>query len=213
MARITGKNAAIYSVLARTTIAVAETMTNLGDNLTYTLTGKPYWNPNNPPEITKQDLGAGPFNSVSAVLYTVDYVNGKITFLTANNVADVVRVNGVEWMTLQQIGDMFDWSLDLKLGTADVTAFQDTFAQKLSQIREWSAQASGYHVSGFWFDQFNATNPEVYVVFYPDIGAGVTGERYIGAGTIDLSIAVAKDAPVTDKMTIMGTGQLVRATT
>lgn len=215
MARITGKNAAIYGVLARTTVSVAATMTDAGDHLNYTYGSNKYWNPNIPPVITKQAGGVGPFVAVSAVLYTVDYVNGKITFLSANGAADVIKINGIEYMTLQAIGDMFDWTLDTKIGIADATAFGDQFETKLSSHRGWAATASGYHVSGFWFDAFNGTggaNPEVYVVFYPDIGAGVTSERFIGAGTIDMMLDVKRDAAVTEKMTISGTGQIVRAT-
>lgn len=219
MARITGKNAAIFAVDTKTTISVAETMTDAGAHTVYTLTGKPYWNPSIPPSVTKQTGGVGPFNAVSAALYTVDYVNGKITFTTANGATDVIKVNSIEWSTLQQIGNMFDWTIDLKLGTVDATAFQDQFATKLSQIRSWTATASGYHVSGFWFDLFlgvdpdddvTVRTPEVYVVFYPD---GAALERFVGAGTIDFMLDVKKDAPVTEKMTLNGTGAIARLTT
>lgn len=209
MARISGKNAKIRGVLARTVISVAETMTDGGAQTLYTLTGKPYWNPNRPPSITKQSLGVGPFNPVDASAYTVDYINGTVTFLVANNVADVIKVNGIEWMTLQDIGDMFDWTLDLKIDTVDATAFNDQFAQKLSSFRGWSATAQGYHVSGFWFDAFYDDPAEFYVVFYPD---GAATERFVGAGFIDNAISVKKDAAVTDSLTINGTGALARLT-
>lgn len=210
MARLTGKNAAIYGVLARTTVSVAATMTNSGDNLTYSYPTNIYWNPNLPPAITKQSLGAGPFNAVSAALYTVNYINGTITFLTANNVLDVIKINGIEYMTLQAVGNMFDWSLDLKINTVDATAFQDQFATKLSSIRSWSATATGYHVSSFWYDAFASTpQAEFYVVFYPDVAAT---ERFVGAATIDVMTDVKKDAAVTEKMTVNGTGALSRLT-
>ncbi len=225
MARITGKNAAIYGVLARTTVSVAAAMTDAGAHTVYTFvvsaTTEKYWNPNYPPAITKQVHGTGSFNPVSAALYTVDYVNGKVTFLSANNSDDVVKLNGIEYMTLQAIGSMFDWTIDLKINTADATAFQDQFAQKLSSIRSWTATASGYHVSSYWWDSFagllqsddtTVVHPEVYVVFYPDIGGGASGERFIGAGTIDYALDVKKDAAVTEKMTLQGTGAIVRLT-
>jgi hypothetical protein len=212
MARITGKNAGIYGVLAKTTISVAETMTDDGAHTVYTLTGKPYWNPNIPPVITKQVHGAGPFTVVSAALYTVDYISGKVTFLSANNADDVVKVNSIEYVTLQSIGDMFNWSLDLKLNTTDATAFQDTFATKLSAIRSWTASAQGYHVSSYWWDLFAGTGgatPEVYIVFYPDVAGS---ERFIGAGTVDAAFDVKKDSAVTEKITFNGTGAISRLT-
>lgn len=216
--RITGKNAGIYSVASRTTISVAAAMTDLGAHTVYDLfvsaVRKQYWNPNIPPAITRQIHGAGPFNPVSAALYKVDYVNGTVTFAVANNSDDVIKINGIEYMTLQQIGDLFSWTLDLKTAVADATAFQDQFETKLSSFRGWAATASGYHVNGFWYDAFNGTgpvNPEVYVVFYPDAGL-VTNERFIGCGTVDWAGDVKKNSAVTEKMTVTGTGAIVRLT-
>lgn len=222
MARISGKNAGIYAVASRTTLAVATAMTDAGAHTVYSLvisaSTKKYWNPNLPPAITLQLHGSGSFNPVSAALYTVDYINGTITFLVANNADDVIKINGIEYFTLQSIGDMFDWTLDFKLGTTDATAFQDQFATKLSNIRSWGGTASGYHVSSFWFDLFlgvspsddtTPVNPEVYIVFYPDVGAT---ERFVGAATIDFNLDVKKDVAVTEKMTINGTGAVARLT-
>ena len=221
MARITGKNAAIYGVLAKTVVAAAAAMTDGGAHTVYTLvvgSAQKYWNPNKPPAITKDTAGNGVFLAISPSLYTVDYVNGTVTFTTPNGATDVVKINGIEYCTIQAIGDMFNWTLDLKIGTVDATAFQDTFSTKLSTFRSWSANAQGYHVSAYWWDLFittseGGTTPECYVVFYPDIGAPtLTNERYIGAATVDLSIDVKKDAAVTEKMAINGTGAIVKLT-
>ena len=220
MARITGKNAAIYGVLAKTVVSVAAAMTDGGAHAVYTLvvvSAQKYWNPNKPPTITKDTAGNGIFLPVLAQGYTVDYVNGTVTFTVANGATDVVKINGIEYCTLQAIGDMFDWTLDMKISTVDATAFQDTFATKLSAFRSWSATASGYHVSSYWWNLFIATSeggttPECYIVFYPDVGAPtVTNERYIGAATIDLALDVKKDSPVTEKMTVNGTGAIYKA--
>lgn len=215
MARVSGKNASLYGVLARTTVSVAAVMTDGGVHTIYTLvvvTPQKYWNPNKPPVITKQTGGSGPFNPVSAALYTVDYILGTVTFLTPNGASDVIKINGIEYITLQQIGDMFNWSIDLKIGIVDATAFMDEFATKLSGIRSWTATAMGYHVSSFWWDAFISTpNAEFYVAFYID-GASPTSERFVGAGTIDVSVNVVKDAAVDDKMTINGTGAIARLT-
>jgi hypothetical protein len=204
MARITGKNAKIRGVLARTTISVAEALTNSGDNLTYVLTGKPYWNPNLPPVVRDNAVVVSPSE------YSVDYVNGQVTFFVARNPLNTIDVNGIEWMTLQDVGDMFDWTLDLKVDVVDATAFMDQFKTNLSSFRGWVASAQGYHVSGYWFDAFSGSNAEFYVEFYPN-GAGT--ERFIGAGFVDMALDVKRDSAVTEKMTINGTGALVRKTT
>ena len=61
--------------------------------------------------------------------------------------------------------------------------------------------------------QRTRSSNECYVVFYPDIGAPtLTNERFIGAATVDLSVEVKKDSPVTEKMTLNGTGAIYKAT-
>ena len=221
MARITGKNAAIYAVLAKTVVSVAAAMTDGGAHTIYTLvvgSAQKYWNPNLPPTITKDTAGNGVFLAVNPSAYTVDYVNGTVTFLVANGATDVVKIKSIEYCTLQAIGDLFNWTLDLKIGVTDATAFQDAWATKLSTFRSWSASAQGYHVSAYWWDLFmavseGASSNECYVVFYPDIGAPtLTNERFIGAATVDLSVEVKKDSPVTEKMTLNGTGAIYKAT-
>lgn len=216
MARITGKNGTVYAVATRTLVSVAAAMTDGGAQTVYTLVvsaaTKKYWNPSLPPVITKQTGGVGDFVVQSPNLYTVDYVNGTITFLSAIGATDVVKINGIEYATLAEVGDLFAWTLDLKIGTVDVTAFKDTFAKKLSEIRSWTATISGYHVSSFWWDAYaDDTYPEFYVALYLD-GASATSERFVGAGFIDFGVGVSKDAAVMDKITVNGTGAIVQLT-
>ncbi len=190
-------------------------MTDAGAHTVYSLvvtSTRKYWNPNLPPVITKQTHGTGSFVVQSPNLYTVDYVAGTVTFLAANNSDDVVKINGIEYMTLSEVGDLFAWTLDMKIGTVDVTAFKDTFAQKLSEIRSWTATISGYHVSSFWWDAFSDdTYPEFYVALYLN-GASATSERWVGAGFIDFGVGVTKDTAVMDKITVNGTGAIAHLT-
>ena len=215
MARITGKNGTGYAVATRTVVSVAAAMTDGGAHTVYTLvvsSAQKYWNPNLPPVITKQTGGVGLFVVQSPNLYTVDYVAGTVTFLSALGATDVVKINGIEYATLAEVGDLFAWSLDLKIGTVDVTAFKDTFAKKLSEIRGWTATISGYHVSSFWWDAYiDDTYPEFYVALYLD-GDSATSERFVGAGFIDFGVGVAKDAAVTDKITVNGTDAIAHLT-
>lgn len=202
MARITGKNGKIRGVLSRTTVSIDTAMTNAGDNLNYTLPPNTRWNPNLFPVIKKNTV------LVPASSYTVDYVNGKITFAVANLITDTITINGIEYMTMQDVGDIFNWSLDAKVDTVDATAFQDSFHTKLSSFRGWNATAEGYHVNGYWFSAFSGN--EFYVEFYPDAAAT---ERWVGAAFISFGEKVKFDAAVTEHMAIDGTGALVRLTT
>ncbi len=215
MARITGKNGTVYAVTTRTLVSVAAAMTDGGAHTVYTLvvsSAQKYWNPNLPPVITKQTHGTGSFVVQSPNLYTVDYILGTVTFLVALNSDDVVKINGIEYATLAEVGDLFAWSIDLKYSTVDVTAFKDAFSQKLSEIRSWTATIQGYHVSSFWWDAFiDDTYPEFYVALYLD-GASATSERFVGAGMIDFGVTVTKDAAVMDKITVNGTGAIAHLT-
>jgi len=200
MARITGKNAKIRGELSRTSVTSYQVMTDSGDHKTYSYNS--YWNPNLPPSITKNTV------AVDRNLYTVNYINGTITFTSANDPADVLRIKDIEYSTMQDVGDMFNWTIDAKLDVIPVTAFQDQFREQLSGFRNWAGTAEGYHVSGFWFSAFNLAKP-FYLEFYPDAGAL---ERFVGAAFVDLGTKVTFDAAVTESLTFNGTGELARKT-
>lgn len=200
MARISGKNGKIRGVLARTTVSVDTAMTNSGDNQTYSY--QSYWNPNLPPTIKKNGVVQ------ARTAYTVDYISGEITFAVANLVTDVIEVNDIEYMTMQDVGDLFNWTLDAKVEVVDATGFQDAFAHRLSGIRGWTASAEGYHVSGYWWSAFEDAQP-FYVELFPD---AATTEKFVGAAFVDYGTQVKMDAPVTEKMMLNGTGEIRRAT-
>lgn len=199
MSRITGKNGKLRGVLARTTVSVDTAMVDSGDHKTYSYQSR--WNPNKSPVIKKNAV------LVSTSAYTVDYVNGTITFAVANLIGDAITVNGIEWMSMQDVGDLFNWTLTAKVTTVDTTAFQDAFKEKRSSFREWSATAESYHVSGYWFDAFSGN--EFYIELYPDANAL---ERWVGAVHVDDAPKVKMDAAVTESLNFTGTGALVRLT-
>lgn len=204
MARITGKNAKVKVEATRTSVVVAQTMTDLGAHTVYQY--QSYWDPTIPPVITKQTHGAGPFNLVDPSLYTVDFLNGKITFGIANNADDVVKVNGIDWLTVADAVDVFDWTIDAKIDTVDATAFQDTYRTRLSSFRGWSGSAQAYHEGTLWFPLFNAAKAS-YVEFWTD-AAGL--ERYVGAAFVSLAEKAPMGGAVTEAVTFEGTGPLTR---
>lgn len=200
MARITGKNAKLRGVLARTTVSVDTAIVDSGDHIHYTYQSR--WNPNKPPVIKKNTV------LVSTTAYTVDFITGTVTFAVANLLADAITVKSIEWMSMQDVGDLYNWTLDAKVDTVDVTAFQDPFHTKLSSFRGWMASAESYHIAGYWFSAFSGE--EFYVEFYPD---GDLAEYWVGAGFVDDSVATKFDAAVTEPIKLTGTGALERITT
>jgi hypothetical protein len=199
MSRISGKNGKLRGVLARTLISVDTAMVDSGDHKTYSYQSR--WNPNLYPVIKKNTV------LVATSAYTVDYIAGTITFAVANLITDAITVNGIEWMSMQDVGDLFNWTLNAKVNVVDTTAFQDQFKEKRSSFREWSASAESYHVSGYWFDAFSGE--EFYVELYPD--ANET-ERWVGAVFVDDAPKVKMDAAVTETLGFTGTGALQRLT-
>lgn len=203
--RRTGKQGKILGVLTRTTLAVDTTMTTVSPFVDYTLTAptRQLWNPNKPPTIKKNTVLVDPVN------YTVDYINGKVTFLVANLVTDIIAVNLIEHMTVQEVGDLFNWTLDVKFDLADVTAFQDTFHQRLAMFRDWSGTAESHQTSGFWYSAFRDV-AEFYVELFPDTGSN---EHWIGAAFVDWGLKVPHAGVVDETLKFTGTGNLERVTT
>ena len=208
MARITGKNAQILAEATRTSVAVAVALTDVGAHTVYIYTGHPFWDPSTPPVITKQTHGSGGFVVQDPSLYTVDYIAGTVTFAVALNNNDVVDANTFDYVTVAAVADMYDWSVDAKIDTVDVTAFTDAYHTKLSAFRGWTAAAASYHRSDFWYPLFVAGKP-CYCKFYPD---AATVEYFIGAGYVDFSEKAPMAGAVADAVKIEGTGALSRLT-
>lgn len=108
-----------------------------------------------------------------------------------------------------------DWSIDLKIPLADVTAMQDQFAQKASLIREWSGQIKGVYGSAAEqvaiLNSFlnattdgGATSGQIAVDLYPD---GAATEKFSGNVYADFALSVdkAKANEFTAKITGNGT--------
>lgn len=200
MSRLTGKNAQILAESTRTSVVVAQTMTDSGDHKTYSF--QSLWDSSKTPTITKNAVVVDP----SA--FTIDYIAGTITFAVANLIGDVIKVNLIDYITLAVVADMYDWTVDAKIDVADATAFQDQFHTKLSSFRGWVAKASAYHRSDFWFPLFSAAKP-CYVKLYPDAS---TTDYFVGNGFVSFGEKAPAGGVVVDSVSIEGTGALLHKT-
>ena len=203
MARRTGQTGGVYGVTSRTTVSVAQAMTDGGAHTLYTLTGKPYWDSNITPTILVN-------GSAPAVAYTIDYIDGTVTFVTPLLITDAVTVNNIVYSTLIKVGDLYGWAASAKLDTVDVTAFEDVWHTLLSVFLGWTATIEAYHVNGYWFGALVASN-NFYVKLYPDVNASPT-EYWIGNGYLSEGVKLAHNAAVTEAITLNGTGVLKRKT-
>lgn len=204
MARLTGKTGAVYGVTSRTTVSVAVGMTDGGAHTLYTLTGHPYWDSNITPTILVN--GVAP-----AVAYTVDYIDGTVTFASALLITDVVTVNNIVYSALVKVGDLFGWALDVKMDKVDATAFEDVWHTFLSVFLGWNVTIDGYKVNGYWYAAVVAAN-NFYIRLYPDVNASPT-EYFVGNGYLSEGIKLVHNAAVTEAITLAGTGEMKRKTT
>ncbi len=168
------------------------------DSLTEYEYSNPRWNPNiylvvriNSVEVLRTD-------------YSVDYIRGRIIFNSPNLPSDVIDANNFEYMTMQDVADLFNWTIDLKLDTVDTTAFQEVYRTNLSTFKGWTAVAEGYKVSGYWFQQFQDAK-EFYFEFFTDADQA---EYFVGAGLPSWSMKTPFDAVVTEMVSVVGTGHL-----
>lgn len=114
------------------------------------------------------------------------------------------------------IASISDWSLDMKVPTADATAMADPFASKLSLIREWSGTIKGpYDNAAAHIAILNsfinattsggATSGSITVDLYPDAS---TLEKWSGDCYVDFSLVVDKSKVNEFTAKITGTGAL-----
>src|SRR5438128_8455 len=82
-----------------------EACTDSGDHTTYTIanTTKHYLDINTPVIIQKQIHGTGSWITVSN--YTLKYVGGSITFASANNSDDIIRIHSGAYYAYSTLGN------------------------------------------------------------------------------------------------------------
>ena len=165
--------------------------------MTYTLTGKPYWDSNVYPVFLVN-------GSAPTVKYTVNYTKGTITFASALNPAYPVTVNNFTYSTLTEVGDFKSWKLDAKLDVVDVTGFQDGSHVKLATFKGWTASAEHYFTTGYWFTEFDL-GKTFYFVFYYD---SASSKYFVGNGLLNLPVDAPHDQAIMEPITLEGTDAL-----
>lgn len=146
--------------------------------------------------------------------FQINYVLGQIEFSStqeAIHTGDTPRkvYASYKFFSIVEVGDLFDWSLDITTDLVEVTAFCDFWKQNVKSQAQWSGSFNGYFVNSFWFDQAATEDAFWYIELTDDRD---TTRRWAGFVHIDWSISVARDAPVTESITFTGIGDLLYLT-
>lgn len=112
------------NITAQPSIALSnEAMTDSGNHIIYTITNtaKRYIDLNTAVVIQKQTNGVGLFNTVTN--YTFRRVGGIVTFASANNTGDVIRIQSGAYYVYATIGGAYSAEFSSKVQGLDVTEF------------------------------------------------------------------------------------------
>jgi len=153
--------------------------------------------------VTKQTHGAGLFNKVTN--FTYNPITGVITFDTANNNDDVVKVSGYNFTLATEASlGFYSWKLDLNANEIDITQFgNDGWKQKILGLKEWSATAEKFYLTDSYDDLIGVTL--IFQFFLNEDG----GDYYYGYGQIKKQGLDTSTAEVIkENLEITGTGKI-----
>lgn len=154
MAVLKGYLAKVYGIDTTTSFSTAftsEAMTEgSGDSLKiYQIdaTAKRYWDPNE--EITL-DAGLGtPTLDESWMDHGIDWLTGRVKL---NESELTLTVSGKYFPTLIEIGEAYNWTLDLSADVVDVSAFGDEWKKKTATQKNWTGSFEKFAIDEYWFD-------------------------------------------------------------
>jgi hypothetical protein len=113
-----------FNITAQPPVSLTdEACTDSGDHTTYTITNsaKRYLDLNTAVVVQKQTHGTGGFATVTN--YTLKHVGGIITFASANNSDDVIRIHSGSYYAYSALGQGHTAEQASKIAAIDVTSF------------------------------------------------------------------------------------------
>lgn len=202
-AALAGIEADLYVASGTSTSFTQVTMTDSGDDQTYTTTDttKRYWDDTATTTIEISTDSGGTWSTPAADTYTIQYVGGVVTFTTSDNTREV-RSSG-KYFTIAQLGQAFDWELNATANIMDITSFGKTFKVKMGGLLDATAKASRYYLDGTFFDLLGN---RLVLILYPDFSAGTRFEGYAFIKSDPLKVSV--DAVIAEDLELEIDGQL-----
>jgi len=131
--------------------------------------------------------------------------------VACSGLSDSYIVDDFQLCKLEQVGGFSNWSVDVSVDTAEVTAFEDApWRSYVVTQKGWTASASRYWGSEDFFEHLTNGNP-IYCVFYfnEDGDERLEGLAYVTGVSDDVPV----DSVVTEDITFQGIGDLSYHTT
>lgn len=209
MAAIAGRKADIYIVAGTGsgTAFTSEACGALSGALTtrqhyrITDTTKRFWNPAATLTVETSPDGIA-WSTAAPGTYQVGYAGGLIVFNTSQASGTQVRASG-EYLSVSQLGEAYQWTLDAALDVADQTTFGSTWKSFKTTQRGATGSFRRYFVDSYFLT--NAANP-LLLVLYSDYSASVRYEALakltqnsieaMTSGLVGESLSFTVDGPV-----------------
>lgn len=174
-----------FNITAQPPIALTdEATTDAGAHTVYTITNsvKRYLDLNTAVVVQLQTHGTGSFNTVTN--YTLKHVGGIITFASANNSDDVVRIHSGSYYAYSALGQGHTAEMAAKIAALDTTSFNS------GGLESYIGGELGGDVKfdRYWLDQTRMTSLTARDLIVVDLTTP-TGSRYEGyALATDLTV-------------------------
>lgn len=144
MAVLAGSSADVYIATGAGTSMTGEAVTSLGGGV-YQITdaAKRAINPN--AALTVLDG----VSTIPASNYSVGYGAGKITLTGGYTLGGTMTVTG-SYLTLAQLGQGFEWSMDVEVQTEETHTFGDTWKERTAVMKSASVAFQRFYSDGYF---------------------------------------------------------------
>lgn len=174
MALIKGKLGAIYIAQYPASSMTNEATTSSGSATIFTITDedKRFVDPDTAIVIDYPD-NATPVTDYA----TFQYPGGIVTWAVTPGVGSVF-ITG-KYLTIAQVGECQNWTLEIQNDFVDVTSFGDTAREQYPMMRSSTIQIQGMYVDSAMFAELVSTNPRIGFDLFLDATGG-SEVRYTG---------------------------------
>jgi len=147
LAKVFGIDTSVSFSTAFTTEAMTEG--SGGDVKIYQIDdiNKRIWDPNEPIAL---DAGLDtPTLDESWMDHGIDWFTGRVKL---NETGLTLTVSGKYFATLIEIGEAYNWTLDLSADVVDISAFGDEWKKKETTQKNWTGTFEKFAIDEYWFD-------------------------------------------------------------
>lgn len=99
----------------------------------------------------------------------VDWFTGRVKL---NETGLTLTVSGGYFSTLIEVGEAYNWSLDIAADIVDISTFGDEWKKKTALQNTWTGSFEKFMLDDYWFD---ALSKFFIVKFYTDTNKGYQG--------------------------------------